>query len=75
MIRLKLDNVIVAGLAFTAFLIFIFNLPEIRAFLETLDSIGGHASEKEKFQGFIAVGFLGICLVAMVRILVNSKEK
>ena len=74
MIRLKLDNIIVAALGFAALIVLLRSLPEIAAFLSTLDAIGSNTTPEDKLKGFIAAGFLGVCLVAIVRILVSQRE-
>ena len=73
---IRWDNVIIAGLAFFAFVIGILNLPEITAFLSSIrESHSPYATPEDKFIGLIAFALLAACILAALRIAIINKDK
>ncbi len=69
--EIRWANVIAFVFLIIALVIFVMNAHAIASFLATMKNIGsGTASEEEQFKGLLCFGFIAICIVAVVRILV-----
>ncbi|OQY98220.1 MAG: hypothetical protein B6D36_17880 [Planctomycetes bacterium UTPLA1] len=68
-----LPGVVALGFFLVAIIMVITFLPEIRAFFSTMDDIGSR-DPRAQLRGLIAVGLIGVTVVAVVRILANNKR-
>ena len=73
--RINGNNLIALILAIFGLVLLTKNLEPIRAFLGSMNDIGpGHTAD-EKTAGLIALGLVGICIVAVVKILTQNRDR
>lgn len=72
--KLNLNNIAAAILAFVAFIYFLRHQHEAFAFLSTAERIGPGNSPQDMTCGLIVIGFCGVVLVAIVRILNQNRR-
>ena len=71
--RIRWTNVIVFILATTACVLFVRHRQAVLSTLDSIFRLGPSYPEEDKFVGVIALGILGACLVALVKIIVNNR--
>lgn len=72
--KLNLNNIVAAILAFVAFIYFLRHHNEAFAFLSTAERIGPGNSPQDMTCGLLVIGFCGAVLVAIIRILTTNNK-
>lgn len=73
--QIRWNNVIAAALVLIAVVIFLRNPGAIGAFIGSMQAVGpGHSSD-EVTRGLLAVGFVGVLIVAVVKLTTQSRSK
>jgi hypothetical protein len=72
---IKWDRVTALILALFAFWLLVNNGQAVSAFLSSMKDIGPGHSADEQTIGLIAFGLVGVCIVAIVKILTQNRRK
>ncbi len=66
------SNVVAMGLLIAAIVIFVRNPDAIGGFLRSMQSVGRTGDPEESIRGLLAAGFVGVLIVAVVRIVTHN---
>ena len=71
--RIRWTNVIVAILGVAACVLFLRHQHAISSAWDSIFRLGPGYPEEDKFVGVIALGVVGVCVIALVKIVINNR--
>ncbi len=69
---IRWSNVVAIVLLIAAIVIFVRNPDAIGAFFRSMQAVGRSSTPEESIRGLLSVGFIGVLIVAVVRIVTHN---
>jgi hypothetical protein len=71
--NIRWNNIVAAILGMTALIFALRHKESCEAALDSINRLGQSNSTDDRFVGFMVLGLIGVCIVAIVKILTHSR--